>query len=205
MLLAAHPVNQARVARGDLPVTQIWPFWPGLQAVLMPGFLQTYGRRAALTSAVDLLRGLAKQAAIDFLDIAGVTDGNDNDYAAQMAGALSALEDHDVVFVHVEAPDAAGHEGDAAAKVDAVEMVDSLMVPQVTARGGGVRLLVQPDHPTPLALKTHVVEPVPFVLWGEGIEPNGATAYSEAQAAATGLSVAPGHRLMSVLLGEGRE
>jgi 2,3-bisphosphoglycerate-independent phosphoglycerate mutase len=203
-LLAEHPINQARVARGDLPVTQIWPFWPGLQAVLMPGFLQTYGRRAALTSAVDLLRGLAKQASLDFLDIPGVTDGNDNDYAGQMAGALASLADYDVVIVHVEAPDAAGHEGDAAAKVAAVETVDALMVPQVTGLGGGVRLLVQPDHPTPVALKTHVVEPVPFVLWGEGIEANGAAAYTEAEAAATEVSVTPGYRLMSVLLGSGR-
>jgi 2,3-bisphosphoglycerate-independent phosphoglycerate mutase len=200
VLLATHPVNLARVARGDLPVTQIWPFWPGLQAVVMPGFTQTYGRRAALTSAVDLLRGLAQQASIDFLDLAGVTDGDDNDYEAQMAGALAALHDHDVVIVHVEAPDAAGHEGDAAKKVAAVERVDALMVPQVTALGEGARLLVQPDHPTPLALKTHVVEPVPFVLWGAGVEANGSTAYSEAQAAATGLLVAPGYRLMAMFL-----
>ena len=203
-LLAKHLVNRVRAARGDLPVTQIWPFWPGLQAVPMPGFRETYGRRAALTSAVDLLRGLAKQAAIDFLDIAGVTDGDDNDYEGQMAGALAALVDRDVVIVHVEAPDAAGHEGDAVKKVSAVEKVDALMVPQVTALGAGVRLLVQPDHPTPLALKTHVVEPVPFVLWGAGVEANGATAYSETQAAATGVSVVPGYRLMSMFLGSGR-
>ncbi len=178
-ILAEHPVNQARIARGRLPATQIWLFWPGMRPGEMPTFAQAYGgRRAALTSAVDLLRGLALQAGMDFLAIPGVTDGNDNDFEGQMAGALRALDDHDVVFVHVEAPDEASHAGDVSAKVQAIEQVDALMVPQVIARAGeaaeGTSLLVLPDHPTPLAIKTHVAEPVPFVMWGPGFAANGA-------------------------------
>jgi 2,3-bisphosphoglycerate-independent phosphoglycerate mutase len=217
-ILAGHPVNAARVARGLPPATQIWLFWPGMKSEGMPTFAEANGgRKAALTSAVDLLRGLAMQADIDILAIPGVTDGGDNDYEAQMAGALVALDDHDVVFVHVEAPDEASHAGDVVGKVEAIERVDALMVPQVTARreaaaqraagraaaaaGDDIALLVLPDHPTPLEIKTHVPEPVPFVLWGPGFAANGAKAFSEAEARATGFAVAPGHRLLSLFLG----
>jgi 2,3-bisphosphoglycerate-independent phosphoglycerate mutase, archaeal form len=199
-VLADHPINRARVARGELPATQIWLFWPGLQPVPLPAFRDYYGHRAAVTTAVDLLRGLARQAGIDMLDIPGVTDGGDNDYVGQMRGALAALADHDVVVVHVEAPDEAGHSGDAGAKVTAIEQVDALMVPQVTALGADVRLMVLPDHPTPLAIRTHTAEPVPFVLWGPGFAPNGAHSFSETSATATGLVVPVGYELMGRFL-----
>lgn len=200
-VLADHPVNKKRVARGLLPATQIWLFWPGMRPAGMPAFSEIHGgRRAAVTSGVDLLRGLALQTGIDSLSIPGVTDGSDNDYEAQMAGALEALDRYDVVFVHVEAPDAASHVGDLAGKIKAIEQVDSLMVPQVTALGDDVRLLVMSDHPTPVEIKTHAAEPVPFVMWGPGFEANGARAFSEAEARATGYAVAPGHRLMSTFL-----
>ena len=212
-ILADHPVNAARIARGQLPATQIWLFWPGMKPAGVPTFAKSYGgRRAALTTGVDLLRGLALQTGVDILRIPGVTDGGDNDYAAQMAGALTALDDHDAVFVHVEAPDEASHAGDAEGKVRAIERVDELMVPQVLELAertsgragvmprGGVRLLVMPDHPTPLEIKTHAPEPVPFAAWGGGFEPNGAGAFTETEARATGFAVAPGHRLMSLFL-----
>jgi 2,3-bisphosphoglycerate-independent phosphoglycerate mutase len=112
-----------------------------------------------------------------------------------MTGALGALRDYDLVFVHVEAPDEAGHSGNAPAKVKALESVDQLMLPQIFARTG-LRVLVMPDHPTPLALRTHVAEDVPFVIWGEGVPANGADGYTEAQATETGLLVDPGRLLM---------
>ena len=211
VVLAEHPINTARVARGEPPVTQIWLFWPGARPDTLPEFSEENGgRKAALTSAVDLLRGLALQTGVDVLHIDGVTDGRDNDYAAQMAGGLAALEDHDLVFVHVEAPDEAGHAGDVEGKVRAVEQIDALMVPQLAsqnlaeryrwAREHELKVLVLPDHPTPLELKTHVAEPVPFVMWGPGFEPNGARAFTEKEAQATGFAVAPGHLLLSRFL-----
>lgn len=233
-VLAGHPVNEARVARGLLPATQIWLFWPGMKPGRMPTFAESYGgRRAALTSGVDLLRGLALQTGVDCLSIPGVTDGGDNDYEAQIEGALAALDDHDVVFVHVEAPDEASHAGDVVRKLRALEQIDALMIPQVIAmqeqwareriqthptaeepavseRGctelqsegrEGIGLLVMSDHPTPVELKTHVAEPVPFVMWGPGFAANGAQAFSETEARATGFAVAPGHLLMSLFLG----
>jgi 2,3-bisphosphoglycerate-independent phosphoglycerate mutase len=202
-ILGGHPVNKARIARGQLPATQIWLFWPGARPERLPSFEAIHGgRNAALTSAVDLLRGLAVQTGVDLLGIPGVTDGGDNDYEAQMAGALEALADHDVVFVHVEAPDEAAHSGDVRGKVEAVEQVDALMLPLVRAwaERGDVALLVMPDHPTPLEIKTHVAEPVPFAMWGPGFGPNGAEAFSEKEARATGFAVAPGHRLLSLFL-----
>lgn len=230
-ILAGHPVNERRLARAKLPATQIWLFWPGMRPARMPAFADLYaGRTAALTSSVDLLKGLAVQTGIDFLAVPGVTDGPDNDYEGQMKAALVALAGHDVVFVHVESPDEAGHAGDAAGKVEAIEKIDALMVPQVIATAatgsrpgaafasqagepgasgpgaapvaaGGLRLLVLPDHPTPLEIRTHVAEPVPFLMWGAGISANGATAYAEEEARTTGLAVAPGHLLMSMFLG----
>jgi 2,3-bisphosphoglycerate-independent phosphoglycerate mutase len=217
-VLAGHPVNDDRIARGLLPATQIWLFWPGMKPARMPTFAESYGgRKAALTSAVDLLRGLALQTGMDCLSIPGVTDGGDNDYEAQIVGALDALADHDVVFVHVEAPDEASHAGDVQGKLRALEQIDALMIPRVvamqerlaveSARAGaadeapGVRLLVMSDHPTPVELKTHVAEPVPFVMWGPGLPANGAKTFSETEARATGFAVAPGHLLMSMFLG----
>jgi 2,3-bisphosphoglycerate-independent phosphoglycerate mutase len=199
VVLAEHPVNKARVARGQLPATQIWLCWPGTRLEGLPDFgAANGGRRAVMTSAVDLLRGLAIQTGVELLDIPGVTDHGDNDYEAQMAGALSALEDHEVAFVHVEAPDEASHEGDVEGKVEAIEQVDALMVPQVVAKD--VSLLALPDHPTPLEIKTHVAEPVPFVMWGTGFAANGAQGFTEKEARATGLTVAPGHLLLSLFL-----
>ena len=164
----------------------------------------------ALTSGVDLLRGLAIQTGMDVLHIPGVTDGDNNDYTAQMAGAVAALDEYDVVFVHVESPDGAAHAGDVQGKVRAIERIDELMLPLVFERarcdaasnGGALRLLVLPDHPTPLEIKTHVAEPVPFVMWGPGFDSNGGKAYTETEARATGFAVAPGHRLMRSFLSE---
>jgi 2,3-bisphosphoglycerate-independent phosphoglycerate mutase len=204
-VLGGHSVNLRRLARGKPAATQIWLFWPGMRPAEMPAFTDFYnGRRAALTSPVDLLKGLAMQTRVDFLPLAGVTDGPDNDYEGQMKAALAALADHDLVFVHVETPDEAGHQGDVVGKVEAIETVDALMVPQVMAAAavapGGLRLLVLPDHPTPLRIKTHVSEPVPFLMWGPGFEANGASAYTEEEARATGFAVAPGHLLLSMFL-----
>ena len=130
-----------------------------------------------MTSGVDLLGGLAVLAGMDRLEIDGVTGGSDNDYAAQTEGGLAALADHDLVIIHVESPDEEGHAGDTAAKIAAIEAIDAEVIARVigVCRGSRRRpILAMPDHPTPVAIKTHVGEPVPFLLWGPGIAPNGA-------------------------------
>jgi len=206
-LLRRSPVNASRAARGQLPATDIWPFWPGKAPSGMVPFHEARGVRAAMTSGVDLLNGLAVLGGLTRLHVAGVTDGPDNDYAAQAEAGLAALADHDVVIIHVESPDEMGHAGDAARKVAAIEAIDREVVARVRAAAarfasaGGLRILAMPDHPTPVALKTHVREPVPFLLAGPGIARNGAERYDEAAAAATGLTVDPGHLVMDRLLG----
>lgn len=200
VVVANSGVNQCRAAEGNLAVTDVWPFWPGVAPSGMVPFAERRGKTAAMTSGVDLLNGLAVLAGIDRLDIAGVTDGADTDYAAQADGALAALMDHDVVVIHVESPDEEGHAGSVEGKVAAIEAIDREVISRVRRCSEQLRLLAMPDHPTPIAIKTHVGEPVPFVLWGPGIAHNGATSFREAAARSTGLLLDPGHRVMDELL-----
>lgn len=204
-LLAKSEVNQARIAAGKLPATDVWPFWPGIAPKEMSPFHRKRGVSAALTSGVDLLNGLAVLSEVDRLDIPGVTDNEDNDYIAQANGALAALDDHDLVVIHVESPDEAGHAGDIAGKMVGIEAIDREVVAPALAYAeehpGEVRILAMPDHPTPIVKKTHVGEPVPFVIWGSGIATNGGTAFSEAEAARTGFLLDPGRGVMDVFLG----
>lgn len=200
-LLADDDVSRVRVERGLLPVTDMWPFWPGSAPASITSFAERFGIRAAMTSGVDLLNGLATLFGLTRLEIEGVTDGSDTDYAGQAAGALAALEDHDLVVIHVESPDEEGHAGNAAGKVAAIESIDREVISAVRAYGGEYRLLVMPDHATPIALKTHVGEPVPFLLYGPGVTPNGGSRFTEAQAAATGVVLDPGRLVMPELLG----
>ncbi len=198
-VLATDPVNEERARRGEPPANMIWLFWGGHKPGEMPAFFDVYRLRAAITSAVDLLGGLAELFSISRLTIPGVTDGPDNDYRRQAEGALAALADHDLVVIHVEAPDEAAHAGDARRKIEAIEQIDSQMVPLLTSFPEPLRILAMPDHPTPVALRTHVSEPVPFMLHGPGFESNGAEAFSEAQARATGLRLQRGWELMGRL------
>lgn len=199
-ILDNSAINICREADGQLAATDVWPFWPGASPRALAPFAEKYGVRAAMTSGVDLLNGLAVLTGIDRLSIDGVTSGPDTDYGAQIEGALSALDEHDLVVVHVEAPDEEGHAGNAAGKVAAIEAIDAQIISRVMAWSGELRLLAMPDHPTPVALKTHVGEPVPFLLWGEGVQPNGSCAYSERAAAATELILEPGRLVMDRLL-----
>jgi len=199
-ILANHPVNLERISRGKLPATMIWLFWGGLGMANFPAFRDRFGLRAAMTSGVGLLNGLAKLAGIDILTILGVTDNIDNNYAAQARGMLEALQNYDLVFCHVEAPDESAHEGLTDEKIKSIEAIDELMIgPLRSWHGPDLRVLVMPDHPTPIRLKTHVDDPVPFVLWGPGFEANGAVAFSEKQGQGTGLNLAHAHELMQML------
>jgi 2,3-bisphosphoglycerate-independent phosphoglycerate mutase len=196
-VLADHPVNRARLERGDVAANMIWLFWGSGQIPPMPAFETTYGLSAAMTSGVDLLLGLAKMANVRVLDIPGVTGDIYNDYQAQITGGLKALDEVDLVVIHVEAPDEAGHDGSVEDKVQAIECIDNDMVGRLRELGKDkVRVLIAPDHPTPLQVQTHVADPVPFLIWGEGFTANGASRFTESEAEATGAVVDEGFRLM---------
>jgi len=201
-VLREHPVNIERRARGDIPATMIWLFWGSGRVPDIPAFKQIYGLDAAMTSGVDLLRGLARMAGMEALDIVGVTGGLDNDYAAQAAAALKALEGHDLVIIHIEAPDEAAHAGSINDKVEAIQRVDSEVVRRLRSWGGDLRLLVMPDHPTPIKVRTHTDDPVPFLLWGPGFTANGARRFTEAEAKDTGFFIEEGYKIMGRLLGK---
>jgi 2,3-bisphosphoglycerate-independent phosphoglycerate mutase len=201
-LLRGHRISEARRSRGDVPVSMAWLFWGSGRAPEMPGFRETYGLKAAMTSGVDLLRGMAMMAGIEVLDIKEVTDGLDNDYAAQAAGAIGALREYDMVVVHIEAPDDAGHDGLVDEKVGAIENIDSEVVSRIRKSGEGeLRVLIMPDHPTPITLRTHSADPVPFLLWGNGIGANGAGRFTEPEAVKTGLFIEQGYKIMGELVG----
>ena len=203
-VLRDHPVNIERKERGEIPATMLWFFWGSGRIPDMPDFKELHGINAAMTSGVDLLKGLARMVGMEVLDIAGVTDGLDNDYAAQAVGALEAFGEGDLVVIHVEAPDEAAHEGLIEKKVEAIESVDKEVVSRLRSyQGDSLRVLVMPDHPTPLIIRTHTDEPVPFMLWGSGITANGASRFSEAEAKRTGVFIDPGYKIMSRLVGGG--
>ncbi len=200
-VLRDHPVNVNRRARGDTPATAIWLFWGSGRVPDMPSFRQIYGLNAAMTSGVDLLRGLARMVGMDTLGIPGVTAGLDNDYAAQATGALEALKEHDLVIIHVEAPDEAAHAGSIDDKVEAILRVDSEVASQLRSwQGDALRILIMPDHPTPIKTQTHTDDPVPFMLWGPGFTPNGARRFTEAEAKSTGLFIEEGCNIMGRLV-----
>lgn len=176
-VFADHPVNQKRIADGKVPATQIWP-WSGGKKPQLPSFEERYGVRGAMISAVDLLNGIARCAGMDIVTVPGATGYLDTDYMAKARYAVAALETADLVYMHVEAPDEAGHLGSAEEKVRAIERLDEAVGYILEHVDGVIALL--PDHPTPLALKTHTRDPVPFAVMGKGTDD--VDSYSEAAA-----------------------
>ena len=202
IVLRDHPVNVVRKSGGDIPATMIWLFWGSGKVPDMPAFNQVYGVDGAMTSGVDLLRGLARMVGMRVLDIPGVTDGLDNDYAAQAAGALKALNQHNLVVIHIEAPDEAAHAGSIDDKIEAIQRVDKEVVSRLHSwRPNTLRVLIMPDHSTLIKVQTHTADPVPFLLWGAGFTANGAKRFTESEAKSTGFFIDDGYNIMSRLIG----
>jgi 2,3-bisphosphoglycerate-independent phosphoglycerate mutase len=203
--LADHPVNRKRIAAGKRPATHVW-LWGVGRAPAMEPFVEKYGLSGTMITAVDLLRGLAALAGWQRREVPGATGYLDTDYAAKGRYAIAELEQADLVCVHVEAPDEASHQGDAAAKVKAIEEIDEKIVGPLAAQlrtCGDHRILVCPDHPTFIATKTHSRGGVPFVMSGTGIAASGQKTYDEVAAAATGERIKPGWTLMGEFLRKG--
>lgn len=203
-VLAGHEVNSVRVDLGENPANSIW-LWGQGRRPEMDTFEERFGVTGAMISAVDLLRGIGIYLGFEVIDVPGATGGLDTDYAAKGRAAVEALENHQFVFVHVEATDEAGHSGNADEKLHAIEEVDEKVVTPVLERvqgQPGFRVLVVADHPTPVAVRTHTADPTPFVIFGEGVEHNGADRMTEAEASGTGLLIKRGHDLMGGFLEE---
>lgn len=204
-LFADHPVNARRVAAGHRPATNVW-LWglgPGPQ---LPSFEQTHGVRGVMITAVDLLRGIAALAGWPRIEVDGATGYLDTDYAAKGRAAIDALDQYDLVCVHIEAPDEASHEGRHDAKIEALQQIDTHIVGPIRealSNRGDHRILVTPDHPTFCRTKKHTHGPVPLAMAGMGIDPDAATTYDE-PAAATGRHFDRGWDLMGSFIGSHR-
>jgi 2,3-bisphosphoglycerate-independent phosphoglycerate mutase len=164
-VFAGHAVNAARKKVGKPPATQIWP-WSGGKKPDLPLFVEKYGKRGGMISAVDLLNGIGRSVGMEVIRVPGATGYLDTDYHAKARYALAAIKHLDFLYLHVEAPDEAGHLGSIEEKVRAIERFDGLVGTVLDGFDGVVAVL--PDHPTPIRVKTHTAEPVPFVVRGKG-------------------------------------
>jgi 2,3-bisphosphoglycerate-independent phosphoglycerate mutase len=184
-ILARHPVNLKRVAAGRKPANAIW-LWGQGPAPAMPSFPELYGLRGAMISAVDLLKGIGVYAGLEVINVPGATGTIDTNYEGKVHAALEALRRLDFVYLHIEAPDEAGHEGDLELKVRAIELFDQLavgpLIEGLKSVGEDWRVLLMPDHATPISIKTHSSDPVPFAIMGKGIEPDNVQAFDEQSA-----------------------
>lgn len=202
-MLRDHEINRLRREAGRPLVTGIW-LWGQGRPVTLPPFAQRFGVRGAVITGVDIIRGLAVTMGMKLIHVEGATGYLDTNYAGKGAAAVRALEDHDLVVVHVEAPDEAGHLGNAAEKIKALEMVDEHVVGPVLEalrRRGAWRILIAPDHPTPCSTTAHDATPPPFCYAGSNVEASGAAAFNEVQARRSGRLIDPGWNLMAEFFG----
>ena len=203
MLFCNHPQYKRRMAEDKLPANSIW-FWGQGKAPRMVSFKEKFGLAGAVISAVDLIRGIGVYAGLDIIKVEGATGYIDTNYRGKADAALEALERVDYVYLHVEAPDEAGHSGNLADKVKAIEQFDEKVVGPVIEgikKFGSYRVACLPDHPTPVKMMTHTAAPVPFVIYsGEETAKEGVAGYDEDSAKATGLYIEEGFRLMEMLM-----
>jgi 2,3-bisphosphoglycerate-independent phosphoglycerate mutase len=206
-ILAGHPVNKRRVEKGQRRATSIW-LWGQGRAPALPSLTERFGIRGGVISAVDIINGLGVYAGLERIYVPGITGFFDTNYKGKGEYGVRSLERYDLVFIHVEAIDEAGHMGDTKAKIQAIEDFDEKVVGTVLegmAHRKDWRVLLMPDHPTAVSLKTHVAEPVPFVLYSaEQPQGNPGLGYNEKDAVKTGIVVNKGFKLMEALI-EGRE
>jgi 2,3-bisphosphoglycerate-independent phosphoglycerate mutase len=204
-LLQHHAVNSERRARNEREATQIW-LWGQGKRPLLPTLKERFGLDGAVIAAVDLVNGLGVLAGLDRIHVPGATGYLDTDYHAKGQYGLGALRDHNFLFLHVEAPDEAGHMGNAAEKVKAIEAIDELVVGPLIeglSEYGAWRLLVMPDHPTPCALKTHTSEAVPFTVFSSSdlAKPKGPSRrYTEGDARDQGIFIPEAHTIIERFL-----
>ncbi len=201
-ILAEHEVNKVRRDLGENPANHIW-LWGQGKRPQMDLFRDKFGLSGAVITAVDLMRGLGKLMGTQVIEVPGATGYLDTNYAGKGQAAIEALESCDLVFVHIEAPDEAGHVGLVDGKIKSIEEIDLHIVGPVLKHlqsRDAWRILVLPDHPTPIRLRTHCADPVPFALAGTGIAATQKKVYSEANGRASGIRIAQGHELMEYFL-----
>ena len=172
-VLQEHPVNKKREEAGRVPVNSIWLWGQGKRSQF-PLFFEKYGLRGATVAAVDLIKGISSLIGFDAPHVEGATGYLDTDYNAKAAKAIELLQDHDIVYIHIEAPDEASHNGNTDEKIKAIECIDREVVGNIYEKiGEEVKILIVTDHATPITMKTHYACPVPFVIFEKGKKGNG--------------------------------
>jgi 2,3-bisphosphoglycerate-independent phosphoglycerate mutase len=201
-VLENHPVNVARRKAGKRPGNMIWP-WGGGRTPVMPTFKEKYGVDATVISAVDLVKGIGVYAGMKVVDVPGATGLYDTNYEGKAEFALEALENSDMVFVHVEAPDEAGHSRDYALKVKTIEDLDKRLLGHIL---DGLKedcaIAVLPDHPTPIKVGTHTRDPVPFAIYSSSVEADGVKQFDESSAKKGDFGLIEGEAFMLRFLGK---
>ena len=204
-ILKDHPVNKKRRAEGKNPANSAW-FWGAGTRPALRSFEEKNGVKGAMISAVDLLKGIAVGAGMDNISVEGANGGLDTNYAGKAQAAVKALTEdgYDFVYVHIEAPDEMGHQGSFRDKITAIERIDEQIIGPVRSSfeksGIDFRMLILPDHPTPVRVRTHTADPVPYLLYDSTKHFDGQDTYSERTGKQTGIFVEKGDRLMDHLL-----
>lgn len=201
-LFTSHPINKVRSDLGENPASSVW-FWGQGQKAAMERFEKKYGLKGAVITAVDLVRGLAKLIGFDLISVDGATGYLDTNYTGKGEAAIEAIDQYDFVFVHIEAPDEAGHNGSVEQKKEALEQIDRFIVGPVyeaIQTYDQYRILVMPDHPTPVEERCHIGEPVPFAMAGSGIKGVLNKTYCERNSFEAGFEIQNGPDLMEYFI-----
>ncbi|NQT23040.1 MAG: cofactor-independent phosphoglycerate mutase [Candidatus Omnitrophica bacterium] len=201
-LLLSADVNKVRIDLGENPANMIWLWGQGVRPS-MPSFKEVFGLEGSVISAVDLVNGMGVLLGLEPVKVPGATGYYDTNYKGKAEYALKALEKNDFVFVHVEAPDEAGHNGDVMEKIKAIENFDRLVVGTIynyLKNRHDFRMMVLPDHATPISVRSHTDEPVPFAICGEGVAPDETHVFTEKAARASSLILKKGSELMGLLV-----
>lgn len=205
-LLKDHPVNKAREEKGLRPANSIWLWGEGVRANLI-NFKEKFGVKASMISAVDLLKGIGKFSGMNVVEVEGATGYIDTNFEGKAQAAIDEFKNgQDFVYIHVEAPDECGHRHEIENKPKAIEYIDKLILNPVNeylkGTGEDYKILITPDHATPLALKTHTNDPVPFMIYCSNKPQNGVEHFNENTAKETGLYVETGHSLMNTFIND---
>lgn len=204
-VLNEHPLNVKRAQEGKNKANSLW-FWGAGTKPSLQNFYEKTGLHGAMISAVDLLKGIAVGAGMSVMEVEGATGSLDTNYIGKAQAALKALleDKNDFVYIHVEAPDEMGHQGNTAHKVQSIEQIDRNIIAVVKnaldEAGEDYRILVLPDHPTPICMRTHTSDPVPYLLYDSRENESNQTTFSEKTAAATGIFQPEGYRLIELLI-----
>lgn len=204
-ILANHPINVERMAKGLNPANSVW-FWGAGTKPCVDSFEAKNNKKGAMISAVDLLKGIAVGAEMKVIEVEGANGGLHTNYAGKAQAAIDVLlkEDYDFVYIHLEAPDEMGHQGSVERKVKAIEYLDEKVLKVVTdaldEAGAEYRLLLMPDHPTPICIRTHTSDPVPYMLYDSTDKKEGTLDYTEECAEKSGIFIEKGHEMMNILL-----